>query len=613
MTGDKQLLVQRERRRIAEDVERFEDLGGEEAPQHFVAANPLKQRDDVGSLAGIVARGLDGRRDKRVMRTGRLEILREQRPRFFRMALGKRQKGEIAATQGSLRVGDDGAQASDAPARTDERRGSGVLPALELWDAEGDDMRIEKCSAPLQHREQAAIDLGEGRLERLRVRAARERERFPADLSQIQLAPCRFQIGGVTRGEETLESRREPTQPPNRIHARNVESAWILRYPIRRLNLASLMRRCRASLAAILSVTACSSASSRGPIVLGLAGPFSQPRGVSMQHAAELAVQEINARGGIRGRRLALRMLDDSAKPDVAIRIAQELIDDPTVVAVVGHLTSTASLAAGRVYGEARRPLVMISPSASSPDLSGVNPYIFRACPTDLSHGAQLARYARKTLNARRVGVIYLDDDYGRGLRLSFAAEFKRLGGQIVEEDPMLSATPSLEPYLSRLRQGCGVDARMLATYRGGAELALREMRGIGVRWTTLGGDALSGIETNGPLAEGVRMSVAYLVDQPGDRNAQFVAAYARAYAHERPDHRGATTYDIIQLLAAVLRDAGPDRDAVRDRLARVGTDLPAFDGVTGKIAFDAHGDVPSKSVVIGTVHDGQLITEPGQ
>jgi branched-chain amino acid transport system substrate-binding protein len=252
----------------------------------------------------------------------------------------------------------------------------------------------------------------------------------------------------------------------------------------------------------------------------------------------------------------------------------------------------------------------MISPSASSPDLSGVNPYMFRVCASDLSHGIQLARFAHQTLGARRVGIIYLDDDYGRGLRLSFAAEFRRLGGEIVEEDPMLSATPSLEPYLSRLRQEGRVDALMLATDRGGAELALREMERIGVRWAALGGDALTGIEKAGPLAEGVRMSAAYLVDRPGDRNEQFVAAYARAYPGEQPDHRGAAAYDIVYLLASVMTDAGIDRKAIRDRLARIGTDLPAFEGVTGTIAFDGRGDVPAKPVVIGTVRGGQLVTE---
>ena len=344
--------------------------------------------------------------------------------------------------------------------------------------------------------------------------------------------------------------------------------------------------------------------------MVGLAGPFSQPRGASMQHAAELAVKEINARGGVRGRQLALRIMDDSARPDVAIRIARALVDDPSVVAVIGHLTSGTSLAAGRVYGEARRPVVMISPSASSPDLSGVNPYVFRICPTDLSHGAQLARFARQTLGARRIGVIYVDDDYGRGLRLSFAAEFRRLGGEVVEEDPALSTTPSLEPYLSRLRQNGGVDAVMLATERGGAELALRDMVRIGVRWPALGGDALTGIETAGPIAEGVRLSTAYLVDRPGVRNDRFVEAYGRSYPDERPDHRGAGAYDIVQLLASVLTDVGTDRRVIRDRVARIGLDAPAFEGVTGTIAFDARGDVPAKSVVIGAVRSGRLVTE---
>src|SRR3979490_593939 len=129
------------------------------------------------------------------------------------------------------------------------------------------------------------------------------------------------------------------------------------------------MRRCRVPLAAILSLTACSGGSSRGPLAIGLAGPLSQPRGASMQRAADLAVQEINARGGIRGRPLGLRIAADSARPEVATRSAQPVLGDPAVGGGVGPLTSGGSRAAGRVYGEARRPLAMISPSASSPDL----------------------------------------------------------------------------------------------------------------------------------------------------------------------------------------------------------------------------------------------------
>jgi len=367
------------------------------------------------------------------------------------------------------------------------------------------------------------------------------------------------------------------------------------------------------ALVASLWLASCSRDGAR-PIVLGLAGPFSQPRGVSMRQAAELAVKEINARGGVRGRPLALRIMDDSGRADVAIRVAESLTDDPEVVAVIGHLTSGTSLAGARVYGAGRRPVVMISPSASSPDLSGVSPFVFRVCPTDLSHGAQLARYARQTLGARRAGIIYIDDDYGRGLRLSFAAEFRRLGGTIVEEDPSLTATASLEPYLTRMRQAGSVDVLILATERGGAELALGDEVRLGLRWPTIGGDALTGIEANGPLAEGLRLSSAYLPDRPGERNAVFVAAYARAYEGQRPDHRGAGAYDIVQLLATrVFPAAGTDRGAVRDYLARIGGGLPGYDGVTGTIAFDARGDVPAKPVVIGVVRGGRIVTEAAQ
>ena len=332
-----------------------------------------------------------------------------------------------------------------------------------------------------------------------------------------------------------------------------------------------------------------------------------------MQRAGRLAVDEINARGGVRSRPLRLEIVDDSGSEDRAVRVARDIYANPRLVAVVGHLTSGASIAAAQVYGGGASPLVMISPSASSPELSGLSPFVFRVCPSDLSHGTQLARFAQQSLGARRAGLIYINNDYGRGVRRTFAAEFTRLGGVIAEEDPSLATTASLEPYLSRMQQAGGIDVLMLATERGGAELALREMQRLGIRWPVLGGDALTGIEGLGALAEGARFSLPYLVDQPGERSASFVAAYGRAYAGQRPDHRGAGTYDIVYLLARALEEVGPDRQALRDYLAQVGRGKPAFEGVTGTVAFDDRGDVPAKPVVIGVVRGGRLLAEAGR
>ncbi len=352
-----------------------------------------------------------------------------------------------------------------------------------------------------------------------------------------------------------------------------------------------------------------------GPVVIGLAGPFSQPRGTSMLRAAQLAVEQVNARGGVRGGRagggrpLKLKVADDSGSENVAMRVAEQLYADPAVVAVVGHLSSDPSKAAARVYGGGATPLVMVSPSASNPDLGGINPYFFRICPSDLQHGTELARFAWQTLAARHAGIIYLNNDYGRGVRRTFGAEFTRLGGVVVEADPAVPETRSLEPYLSRMRQG-GVDVLVLATERPGAELALREMQSLGLRWPVIGGDALTGIEADGALAEGVHVSSAYLSDRRDERNGAFVADYARAYQGQRPDHRGAGAYDAIFLLTRVIAEAGPDRKAIRDDLAQVGRGRPPFEGVTGTVTFDANGDVPGKQVMIGVIRGGRLVTE---
>src|ERR1043166_3876373 len=186
--------------------------------------------------------------------------------------------------------------------------------------------------------------------------------------------------------------------------------------------------------AVALDVTACVRGSDS--IVIGLAGPLQDPLGVSEQRAARFVVDQINQHGGVRGgRQLRLRSGDDSGTESGAVLAAKALYDDPAVVAVVGHVTSGTSIAAARVYGKGGDAVAMISPTASSPELSGINRYVFRVCPSSLQHGPALARFARQRLDARRAGVLSMNDDYGRGVRQAFAAEFTRLGGVVVEED----------------------------------------------------------------------------------------------------------------------------------------------------------------------------------
>lgn len=347
----------------------------------------------------------------------------------------------------------------------------------------------------------------------------------------------------------------------------------------------------------------------RGAIRLGLAGPFAEPRGRSMRLAAELAVGEINAAGGVRGRALELVVLDDQADAVRAVSVARQLSDDPSVVAVIGHLTSGATIAASAVYNMGLHPVPVISPSASSPLLSGAGPYTFRTCPTDLAHGTRLAQWAVDRLHAQRAAILFLNDEYGRGVRGVFAQQFTGRGGRIVADDPYLDELPSFEPYLERIRRRGGTDVLLIAGTRPGTERILQALHAVGLRPAVLAGDGIAGIEATGPLAEGTFVSAAYLPDQPGQANAEFVRAYRAAYNGQEPDHRGAGAYDIVQLLARAIREVGPDRAKLRDYLAGVGSATEAYDGVTGRIAFDAHGDVPGRDVVIGVVRGGRLVS----
>jgi branched-chain amino acid transport system substrate-binding protein len=348
-----------------------------------------------------------------------------------------------------------------------------------------------------------------------------------------------------------------------------------------------------------------------GAIRVGLVGPFGQPRGQSMRLAAELAAREVNGAGGIRGRPLQLVTLDDQADPVRAVGMARQLYDDRSVAAVIGHLTSGTTLAASAVYNAGLRPIPMISPSASSPLLSGAGPYTFRICPTDLAHGTRLAEWALDRLHAKRAAVLFLNDEYGRGIRGVFAQQFTARGGRLVADDPYLDELPSFEPLLERIRRRGGTDVLLIAGTRSGAERILQTLGTVGLRPAVLGGDGVAGIEAD-PLAEGVFLSAAYLSDQPGQANADFVRAYRTAYDGQQPDHRGAAAYDIVHLLARAIEAVGPDRAKLRDYLAGVGSRTEAYEGVTGRIAFDARGDAPSKNVAIGVVRGGRLVSAGG-
>lgn len=353
---------------------------------------------------------------------------------------------------------------------------------------------------------------------------------------------------------------------------------------------------------------------SKEPIYIGVAGPLSAANGVSMKAAAEMAAAEINASNGIGGRPVELVFKDDGADPLKALAVAEELRNDPRIVAVIGHVNSAASLKAATVYNardDKGDPVVQISPASSSPALREAGEWTFRVTPTDLEFSPVLARWAAQRLGRRRAAVLYANDDYGQGVRTTFERAFQADGGTIVAADPYLPAVLSrgdeLDPYLSRaIRRGA--DALVIGGQADAGAKIVTAARRLGYTGPILGSDGLTGLKDAGPIAEGVFVSSSFLADRPAEESQRFVAAYRRR-TQKLPDHRGAMTYDIMYLLRDAIQHAGTDREAIRDYLASVGNGREAHRGVSGLIQFDEKGDVRGKEVSVGVVRGGQLVT----
>jgi branched-chain amino acid transport system substrate-binding protein len=361
----------------------------------------------------------------------------------------------------------------------------------------------------------------------------------------------------------------------------------------------------------ILALGACNL--SHESIRIGLAGSLSDPVGIPMKRAAELAVEEINRQGGIDGRPLELMERDDYADADSAVFVATDLYE-AGVSAVIGHLFSGPTLAAAPVYNGGSEPVAAISPSSSAPDVSTAGDYTFRMCPSDLAHGTALARWVHDTLGFERGAVLYLNDQYGRGVRQTFVRDFVRRGGELIAIDPYLGETPDVGPYLDRLVKIGRVQFLVVAGNRGEAEEILRQARSRGLQMPVLGGDGLEGIEEAGAIADGVYLSSAYLPSIASPANRAFLQAYRKKFPSAGlPNQPAAATYDAVYLLRDVIQRVGPKRADIRQELARVGTGAAAFNGVTGKVAFDMRGDVPNQAVYIGIVRDGAVHLASGR
>jgi len=357
------------------------------------------------------------------------------------------------------------------------------------------------------------------------------------------------------------------------------------------------------ALAACLSITyGCGSDTSGEVVGLGLAAPLEQFIGSQSLRGAQLACERINADGGIRGRRLDLAAVTDSADAERALSVADQFLADPTIIAVIGHATSGATLAAATIYN---RGLVAVSPTATSPGITDAGPWIFRVAPSDAANSGALARFAIRELGTT-AAILYANEPYGRGLRAGFERAFQAAGGALLEQYPYIEGeTEDFEAYLLGIRRA-NPDLIFVAGLDAGAGMIIEQARALGIQAPIIGGDGLLGLAGRNTVYDGTYVGLLYHPDAPGQAGREFVEAYRTAYG-EPPDHFAALTYDAVMLVASAARRVGFDRARIRNYLETIGSGQEPFPGVSGPIAFDEHGDPRDKSYAVGRIAGARI------
>ncbi|MDZ7631225.1 MAG: ABC transporter substrate-binding protein [Gemmatimonadaceae bacterium] len=328
-----------------------------------------------------------------------------------------------------------------------------------------------------------------------------------------------------------------------------------------------------------LAITACErqSRAGGGELRLGAAGAWETSYGAMAHRGIELAVEELNRQGGLDGRPVSVVFRDDQADGGLAADIAREFVDDPTIVGVIGHLSSTAMVAAARVYdGE----LAALSPSATSPDLSGVSRWLFRLNPSDSMTGRTLGEMARVQFAKRRVAVIYDNTSYGRGLVEPFLAG-------------LAQAPVALEPIDP---SGDSIDVNVAAIARQNPDLifavgtvsgppVLKAIRAAGITVPVIAGDGWSGVET-GMEVRDVMIALPFSSTEDRPDAQRFVAAFRSRYKVD-PDAYAALSYDATIALARAAA-TGRTREGTRATLASM-RDTRGY--ATGAVRFSTTGD----------------------
>jgi branched-chain amino acid transport system substrate-binding protein len=325
--------------------------------------------------------------------------------------------------------------------------------------------------------------------------------------------------------------------------------------------------------------------------------------GQSSHKGTQLAVDDLNAAGGVLGKKLELHMEDDQSQAGQPATVVRKLISSDGVVAMLGEVASSRSLEAAPICQENNIP--MISPSSTNPKVTETGDYIFRVCFIDPFQGTVMANFSLNTLHLKNVAVLTdVKSDYSVGLAKFFKESFSGGGGKIAAEQNYSGGDKDFNAQLTAIKAQ-NPDGIFVPGYYTEVGLIILQARQLGLTMPIFGGDGWESpalIAIGGTATEGCYYSTHFSPQDTSPAVQNFVKEFKAKY-NETPDAMAALGYDSAMILAAAMKTADTtDGAKVRDALAAEKN----FPGVTGNITMDANRNA-SKPAVILEIKNGQF------
>ncbi|WP_036167425.1 branched-chain amino acid ABC transporter substrate-binding protein [Massilia sp. 9096] len=328
--------------------------------------------------------------------------------------------------------------------------------------------------------------------------------------------------------------------------------------------------------------------------------------GKDSENGARMAIEALNARGAtIGGKKVTWQLIgeDDASDPKQATAVAQKLVD-ARVNGVIGHEGSGTTIPASKIYSDAGIP--QISPSATSPQYTRQGfATAFRVVANDIQLGRALGRYAVKSLNVKRVAVIDDRTAYGQGLATEFANGLRQQGASVVAKEFTDYRATDFSAILTRVR-AANPDLVFFGGMNAVAGPMLRQMKQLGIKVRMMGGDGICSDEifklSGGTMTDGqVVCAEAGGVEDAGKAALDnFRAAYRKRFGID-VQIIAPYSYDAVMVIAEAMNKAGSSNPAkYLPLLAKT-----QYKGVTGSIAFDAHGDIRDGVITLYTFKGG--------